>query len=58
MFKVKIVGIGYYVFDNVIINYDLVKVMDIFDEWIQERIGIKEWCYVIKYKEIIIIFGV
>src|SRR6187551_1689381 len=38
----KIAGIGYYVPKNVFTNFDLMKVMDTTDEWIQERTGIVE----------------
>lgn len=58
MFCLKIGGIGFYVFDKVVINDDLIRVMDISDEWIQEWIGIKECWYGIKYEEIMIIMGV
>jgi len=37
-----IAGIGYYVPKNVFTNFDLMKVMDTTDEWIQERTGIVE----------------
>ncbi|MBT8326038.1 MAG: ketoacyl-ACP synthase III [Winogradskyella sp.] len=42
MYNSKIVGLGYYVPDNVVTNDDLSKMMDTNDEWIQERTGIKE----------------
>src|SRR5690606_33326592 len=38
----KIIGLGYYVPENVVTNDDLSKLMDTSDEWIQERTGIKE----------------
>ena len=41
MFNSKIVGLGYYVPDNVVTNEDLSKIMETNDEWIQERTGIK-----------------
>ena len=42
MYNSKIIGLGYYVPDNVVTNDDLSKRMDTSDEWIQERTGIKE----------------
>ncbi len=42
MYNSKIIGLGYYVPDNVVTNDDLSKLMDTNDEWIQERTGIKE----------------
>ncbi len=42
MIKSKIIGVGYYVPDNIVKNADLEKKMNTSDEWIQERTGIKE----------------
>ena len=42
MYNSKIIGLGYYVPENVVTNDDLAKFMDTNDEWIQERTGIKE----------------
>ncbi len=42
MYNSKIIGLGYYVPDNVVTNDDLSKIMDTSDEWIQERTGIQE----------------
>lgn len=42
MYNSKIIGLGYYVPENVVTNNDLSKIMDTNDEWIQERTGIKE----------------
>ncbi|HIF49058.1 MAG TPA: beta-ketoacyl-ACP synthase 3, partial [Cytophagales bacterium] len=42
MIKSKIVGVGYYLPDNVVSNKDLEERMDTSDEWIRERTGIKE----------------
>jgi 3-oxoacyl-[acyl-carrier-protein] synthase III len=42
MYNSKIVGLGYYVPDNIVTNDDLSKIMDTNDEWIQERTGIQE----------------
>lgn len=41
----KIAGIGYYVPSNVYTNFDLMKMMETSDEWIQERTGIVERRY-------------
>lgn len=48
MYNSKISGLGYYVPENVVTNYDLSKVMDTNDQWIQERTGIKERRHVVK----------
>jgi len=42
MYNSKITGLGFYVPDNIVTNYDLEKIMDTDDAWIQERTGIKE----------------
>ena len=42
MRKVKIVGTGFYVPDNILTNLDLEKIVDTSDEWITTRTGIKE----------------
>ena len=42
MFNSKIIGLGYYLPENVVTNNDLSKIIDTNDEWIQERTGIKE----------------
>ncbi|RCL67202.1 MAG: ketoacyl-ACP synthase III [Cryomorphaceae bacterium] len=42
MFNSKIIGLGYYLPENVVTNNDLSKILDTNDEWIQERTGIKE----------------
>jgi 3-oxoacyl-[acyl-carrier-protein] synthase-3 len=42
MYHSKIIGLGYYVPDNIVTNEDLSKLMDTNDQWIQERTGIKE----------------
>ncbi|KAA9332840.1 3-oxoacyl-ACP synthase III family protein [Adhaeribacter soli] len=41
----KIAGIGHYVPEKVVTNFDLEKIMDTTDAWIQERTGIKERRY-------------
>ncbi len=38
----RILSTGIYVPDNVLTNFDLEKMMDTSDEWIQQRSGIKE----------------
>ena len=38
MYNSKIIGLGYFVPDNVVTNDDLSKLMDTNDEWIQERV--------------------
>lgn len=58
MIRSKIAGIGYYVPEKVVTNYDLMKVMDTSDEWIQERTGIVERRYAEKHKENTSILGV
>lgn len=42
MYNSKIIGLGYFVPDNVVTNDDLSKIMDTTDEWILERTGIQE----------------
>ncbi len=44
--KAIITGIGHYVPPKVVTNFDLEKVMNTTDEWIQQRSGIKERHYV------------
>jgi len=48
MFNSKIIGLGYYVPENVVTNDDLSKIMDTNDAWIQERTGIRERRHVVK----------
>jgi 3-oxoacyl-[acyl-carrier-protein] synthase III len=40
--RAKILGTGHYVPPHVVTNFDLEKLMDTTDEWIQQRTGIKE----------------
>ena len=40
--KVEIAGIGKYVPETVITNFDLEKIVDTSDEWIKKRTGISE----------------
>ncbi|WP_298765424.1 3-oxoacyl-ACP synthase III family protein [uncultured Polaribacter sp.] len=42
MYNSKIIGLGYYVPENVVTNNHLTAFMDTSDEWIQERTGIQE----------------
>jgi len=42
MYNSKIIGLGFFVPDNVVTNDDLSKLMDTNDAWIQERTGIQE----------------
>jgi 3-oxoacyl-[acyl-carrier-protein] synthase-3 len=51
MARTKIAGIGIYLPEKKVTNYDLIKVMDTSDEWIQERTGIKERRYGQKHHE-------
>lgn len=48
MYHSKIVGLGYFVPENIVTNDDLSKKIDTNDEWIQERTGIKERRHVVK----------
>ncbi|MCH2046035.1 MAG: ketoacyl-ACP synthase III [Saprospiraceae bacterium] len=56
--KTKIAGIGYYVPENVVTNFDLMEVMDTSDEWIETRTGIKERRYATRMKETTATMGV
>ncbi|WP_422084009.1 3-oxoacyl-ACP synthase III family protein [Ulvibacterium sp.] len=58
MYNSKIIGLGYFVPDNVVTNDDLSKVMDTNDEWIQERTGIQERRHVIKGEDTTTTMGV
>ncbi len=58
MYNSKIIGLGYFVPENVVTNDDLSKVMDTNDEWIQERTGIKERRHVIKGEDTTMSMGV
>jgi 3-oxoacyl-[acyl-carrier-protein] synthase-3 len=42
MYRAKIAGVGHYVPEKVVTNFDLEKMMDTSDEWIRERSGIIE----------------
>lgn len=58
MYNSKIIGLGYFVPDNVVTNDMLSKIMDTNDEWIQERTGIKERRHVIKGEDTTSTMGV
>ncbi len=45
MYNSKIVGVGRYLPNRVVTNFDLEKIMDTSDSWIRERTGIKERRY-------------
>jgi 3-oxoacyl-[acyl-carrier-protein] synthase III len=51
MRRAKIAGIGYYVPEKIVTNFDLEKVMDTTDAWIQERSGIVQRRYAKKHEE-------
>ena len=42
MYNTKIAGVGKYVPEKVVTNFDLEKLMDTSDQWIRERTGIEE----------------
>jgi 3-oxoacyl-[acyl-carrier-protein] synthase-3 len=42
MYNARIAGVGHYVPEQIINNFDLEKIMDTSDEWIRERSGIVE----------------
>lgn len=46
-----IIGIGRYVPEKVMTNFDLEKIMDTSDEWIRTRTGIEERHYAAEYQE-------
>lgn len=58
MYNSKILGLGYYVPENVVTNDDLSKLMDTNDAWIQERTGIKERRHVVKGEDTTASMGV
>lgn len=58
MYRTIIAGIGKYVPEHVVTNYDLQKYMDTNDEWIQERTGIKERRYAHRTQETTTTMGV
>ena len=54
----RIIGLGYYVPDNVVTNNDLTKWMETSDEWIQERTGIQERRHIIRGEDTTTSMGV
>lgn len=46
MYKSKIAGVGHYVPEKVVTNFDMEKMMDTSDQWIRERSGIEQRRYV------------
>jgi 3-oxoacyl-[acyl-carrier-protein] synthase-3 len=58
MFHSKISGLGFFVPDNVVTNDDLSKIMDTYDEWIQERTGIQERRHIIRGEDTTTTMGV
>jgi 3-oxoacyl-[acyl-carrier-protein] synthase-3 len=58
MYHSKIIGLGYYVPENIVTNDDLSKIMDTSDEWIQERTGIKERRHIIRGEDTTTSMGV
>ncbi len=58
MYNSKIIGLGYYVPDNVVTNDDLSKIMDTTDEWIQGRTGIKERRHIVRGEDTTTSMGV
>jgi 3-oxoacyl-[acyl-carrier-protein] synthase III len=58
MYRSKIKGLGFYVPDNVVTNYDLSQRMDTNDAWIQERTGIQERRHVIRGEDTTTSMGV
>ena len=58
MYHSKIIGLGFYVPDNIVTNDDLSKIMDTNDEWIQERTGIKERRHIIRGEDTTTSMGV
>jgi len=53
----KIAGIGFYVPEQVVTNFDLMRHMDTTDEWIQERSGIVERRYAKRHEETTSVLG-
>ncbi len=51
MISTKIAGLGFYVPEKVVTNFDLEKLMDTSNEWIVERTGIEERHFVDKFNE-------
>lgn len=47
MRRSRIVGLGHFVPERVVTNFDLAEMMDTSDEWIRERSGIRERRYIV-----------
>jgi 3-oxoacyl-[acyl-carrier-protein] synthase III len=58
MYHSKIIGLGFYVPENIVTNDDLSKLMDTNDEWIQERTGIKERRHIVRGQDTTTSMGV
>ncbi|MET6991826.1 3-oxoacyl-ACP synthase III family protein [Sediminicola arcticus] len=58
MYNSKIIGLGYFVPENVVTNDDLSKLMETNDAWIQERTGIQERRHVVKGEDTTTSMGV
>ena len=58
MYHSKIWGLGYYVPNNLVTNDDLAKIIDPYDEWIQERTGIQERRHIVKGEDTTTSMGV
>ena len=58
MYHSKIIGLGYYVPENIVTNADLSKKIETTDEWIQERTGIQERRHVIRGEDTTTSMGV
>jgi 3-oxoacyl-[acyl-carrier-protein] synthase III len=58
MYHSKIVGLGFYVPENIVTNDDLSKIIDTNDEWIQERTGIQRRRYIVKGEDTTTTMGV
>ena len=48
MYNSKITGVGHYVPENIVTNYDLSQLMNTTDEWIKERTGINQRRWAVK----------
>lgn len=55
--QTKIAGIGFYVPEQRVTNFDLMRHMDTSDEWIQERSGIVERRYAKRFEETTTVLG-
>lgn len=55
--RATIAGVGYYVPEKVVTNFDLMRHMDTSDEWIKERSGIVERRYAKRFEETTSVIG-